>query len=278
MNNGLNYQQWKTQHGQFLETFSQKKVMMFFSGGKDSSVVLHFIEQASREYGFSFETHAGIYPHHVFASADHKRINDYWNDRGVVINWHAVPESDDQLAAALAEGVSPCLICNTVKKKKLMEHFKGLAIDMNSLVIIMSYSLWDLVSATLEHILGACYSVADVSPAIRSKSIEERFLETSQRFYPMLKLSNGFSVFKPLIHFNDQDILRTISQEKIPLFSTDCLYQEYRPKRLFAQHYTRMNLNFDFDRVLDFATRSLQLPVKNFFTQMENDHYLKKMI
>ena len=165
MNNGLNYQQWKNQHGQFLESFSQKKVMMFFSGGKDSSVVLHFIQQASREYGFSFETHAGIYPQHVFASADQNRINDYWNNRGVVINWHAVPESDDQLAAALAEGVSPCLICNTIKKKYLMEHFKGLAIDMNSLVIIMSYSLWDLVSATIEHILGPCYSAADVSPA-----------------------------------------------------------------------------------------------------------------
>ena len=39
-----------------------------------------------------------------------------------------------------------------------MEYFENLAIDMNSLVIIMSYSLWDLVSATIEHILGASYS------------------------------------------------------------------------------------------------------------------------
>ena len=278
MNNGLNYHHWKNQYGQFLETFSQKKVMLFFSGGKDSSVTLHFIQQASREYGFSFETHAGIYPHHVFTSPDRNSIDDYWNTRGVVIHWHAVPESDDQLAAALAEGVSPCLICNTVKKSKLMEYFAGLAIDLNSLVIIMSYSLWDLVSATIEHILGASYSAADTVPAIRSKSIEERFLETSQRFYPMLKLSNGFSVFKPLIHFNDQDILGMISREKIPILSTACRYKEYRPKRLFAQYYTRMNLNFDFDKVLDFAKTSLHLPEKNFFTQMENDRYLKKII
>ena len=117
MNNGLNYHQWKTQYGRFLETFSQKKVMLFFSGGKDSSVALHFIQQASREYGFSFETHAGIYPHHVFTSADRNRIDSYWNARGIVINWHAVSESDDQLAAALAESVSPCLICNTTKKR-----------------------------------------------------------------------------------------------------------------------------------------------------------------
>jgi tRNA(Ile)-lysidine synthase TilS/MesJ len=278
MNNGLNYQQWKNQYGQFLETFSQKKVMMFFSGGKDSSVILGFIQQASREYGFSFETHAGMYPRHVFTLADRKEIDDYWNARGVLINWHVVPESDDQLDAALAEGVSPCLICNTAKKKKLMEYFKEQAIDMNAMVIIMSYSLWDLVSATIEHILGASYAAADASPAIRSKSIEERFLETSQRFYPLLKLNNGFSVFKPLIHFNDQDILEMISREKIPILSTACRFKEYRPKRLFAQYYTRMNLNFDFDKVLDFAKTSLRLPEKNFFTQMENDRYLKKVI
>jgi tRNA(Ile)-lysidine synthase TilS/MesJ len=135
-----------------------------------------------------------------------------------------------------------------------------------------------LVSATIEHILGASYSAADSLPAVRSKSIEERFFETSQRFYPLLKLSNGFSVFKPLIHFNDQDILEIISREKIPILSTACRYQEYRPKRLFAQYYTRMNLNFDFDRVLDFAKTSLNLPEKDFFTQMEKDRYLRKII
>jgi tRNA(Ile)-lysidine synthase TilS/MesJ len=278
MNNGLNYQLWKTQHSPFLETFSQKDVMVFFSGGKDSSVVLDFILQAGREYGFSFETHAGIYPHHVFTSADRNRLDGYWNSRGVVINWHTIPESDEQLAAALAEGVSPCLLCNTAKKRKLMDYFKGMTADMNSLVIVMGYSLWDLVSATLEHILGSSYSVPGTSPAIRSKSIEERFLETSQRFYPMLKLSDGFSVFKPLIHFNDQDILEIISRKKIPIVSTACRYKEYRPKRLFAQYYTRMNLNFDFNRVLEFAKTSLQLPEKNFFTQMEKERYLKTII
>jgi tRNA(Ile)-lysidine synthase TilS/MesJ len=214
----------------------------------------------------------------VFTCEDRNRIDAYWNAQGVVINWHDIPESDDQLASALAEGVSPCLICNTTKKNELMNYFAGLGIDLNSLVIIMSYSLWDLVSATIEHILGASYSAADTSPAFRSKSIDERFLETSQRFYPMLKLSNGFSVFKPLIHFNDQDILGMISREKIPILSTACRYREYRPKRLFAQYYTRMNLNFDFNKVLDFAKTSLHLPEKNFFTQMENDRYLKKMI
>jgi len=252
--------------------------MVFFSGGKDSSVVLYFIQQAGQEYGFSFETHAGIFPQHVFTAADRKNIDQYWNDRGVNINWHPVPESDDQLAAALAEGVSPCLICNTTKKKQLMDYFKGSVIDMESLVIIMSYSLWDLVSATIEHILGASYPAADTTPALRTKSIDERFFETSQRFYPLLKLSDGFSVFKPLIQYNDQDILGIISRERIPIVSTQCRYREYRPKRLFAQYYERMNLYFDFDRVLDFAKTSLHLPEKNFFTQMEKERYLRKLI
>lgn len=279
MSSSLNYQEWKNRHRQILESLSGKKLMMFFSGGKDSSLVLHFIQKAGDEFRFSFETHAGIYPHHVYSSSDRDALDRYWKSRGVEINWHEIQESDDRLASALAEGVSPCLICNTAKKKDLMDYMRKLPIDMNSLVIVMSYSLWDLVSATIEHTLGAVYASADASsPVVRHKSTEERFHETAQRFYPLLKLKDGFSIFKPLIYYNDQEIMRVISDEGIPLLSTKCHYRKYRPKRLFAQYYEQMGLRFDFEKVFRFAQTALHVPDENFFTQMGEDRYLKKLI
>lgn len=278
MDTVLTYQEWKTRHRLILESFPGKTLMMFFSGGKDSSLVLHFIQKAGEEFGFSFQTHAGIYPHHVYSSKDRDTLDRYWKSRGIEINWHEIQESDERLAAALAEGVSPCLICNTAKKKDLMEYMGKLPVDMSSLVIVMSYSLWDLVSATIEHTLGAVYAGAEAASPVRHKSTEERFYETAQRFYPLLKLKDGLSIFKPLIYYNDQDITRLLSEQGIPLLSKTCQYKQYRPKRLFAQYYEQMGLRFDFEKVFRFAQTALHLPEESFFTQMGEDRYLKKLI
>lgn len=278
MDTVLTYEEWKTRHRRILESFPGKTLMMFFSGGKDSSLVLHFIQKAGEEFGFSFNTHAGMYPHHVYSSKDRESLDRYWKSRGVEIHWHEIRESDERLATALAEGVSPCLVCNTAKKKDLLEYMGKLPVNLNSLVLVMSYSLWDLVSATVEHTLGAVYASAESSLSFRHKSTEERFYETAQRFYPLLKLKDGFTIFKPLIFYNDQDIKKVLSEEGIPLLSSTCLYKKYRPKRLFAQYYEQMGLRFDFEKVFRFAQTALHLPEESFFTQMGEDRYLKKLI
>jgi hypothetical protein len=274
----LNYEEWKKLHREVLESFPGKTVMVFFSGGKDSSVALHLIQEAGEEFGFSFEAHAGMYPKHVFTPEDREKIDGFWRARGVTIQWHPIGEADERLAIALAEGVSPCLICNTAKKKDLMGYFRKRELAMDSLVIVMSYSLWDLVSASIEHILGSMYAGADSSPAVRHKPIEERYVETFQRFYPILKMKDGFLVFKPLIRYNDQEILNFISEKKIPILTTRCSYRQYRPKRHFSSYYERMNLRFDFDKILGFAQGALGLPDERFFSEMGEEQYLKQVI
>ncbi len=278
MKKGIDYSEWRENHRPILESFKEKKVMIFFSGGKDSSVALHLLQKAGEESGFTFETHAGIFPRHVFTVSDRDKIDAYWKDRGVEIQWHEVRESDERLATAPSEGTSPCLICNQAKKKELMGYLKGRGIDPQSLVIVMSYSLWDLVSATVEHILGSVYASPDSSPSIRHKTREERYFETFQRFYPLLKLKDGFSIFKPLIRYNDQQILDLLSGEGIPILTTRCSYRQYRPKRHFSMYYERMNLQFDFERLLAFARTALHLPEEGFFARTDEENYLKQMI
>lgn len=278
MSHGVSYQEWKDLHRQILESFRDRKVMMFFSGGKDSSVALHLIHKAGEEFGFAFEVHAGVFPKHVFTNADREKISSFWNGRGINIHWHEVREADEGLGTALSEGTSPCLVCNTAKKKELMGYLKERGLDMKNLVVVMCYSLWDLASATIEHILGALYASDDCSPTVRHKTKEERYHETFQRFYPILRLKDGFSVFKPLIRYNDQQILTLLSSEGIPILSTKCTYRQYRPKRHFAMYYERMNLMFDFEKLLSFARGALHLPDESYFAGIEEDRYLKKVI
>jgi tRNA(Ile)-lysidine synthase TilS/MesJ len=278
MNSRLNYSTWKKDNKSILSSLSDKKVFMTYSGGKDSSVSLHFIQKAVKEFGFDFETHSAVFPHHVFRDIEKKKLDFYWRARGISITWHEVPETDEYLDNALYQGLNPCLICNHTKKKLLINYFKKLTPDLEALVIIMSYSLWDLVSATIEHILSAIYFNTNCSVPVRGKGTEERFIETSQRFYPSLKLKEGLTIFKPLIRYNDQDILKVISDNKIPLLTTSCNYKEYRPKRLFGTYYKKMGLHFEYSKVLEFAKKSLNLPEISYYSNISMEEYLTKII
>ena len=279
MNEGLTYSSWKNDNRRILEALPGKQIIVTYSGGKDSSVVLHYMIQATKEFGFHFETHGAEFPQHVFTGADKHLLDAYWRERGVTIRWHAVSESEEKkLNSAMAEGISPCLFCNQVKKSVLIEYFKRLATDWEPLVFVMSYSLWDLISATVEHILTTRFLHPDHSPSVRFKPTEERFIETSQRFYPMLKLSGGPSIFKPLIWYNDQDILDVVSRHVIPLIQTVCKYKDFRPKRLFAECYHRSALQFDYQKVFEFAKNVLDLPEPSYYENVDRKQYLKKMI
>jgi tRNA(Ile)-lysidine synthase TilS/MesJ len=278
MNEGLTYSSWKIEHRRILEALPGKQIIVTYSGGKDSSVILHYMIQAAKEFDFHFETHGAEYPEHVFTGPDKHLLDGYWGERGVSIMWHAVSESEEKLNSALAEGINPCLVCNRVKKSVLFEYFERSATDWEPLVLVMGYSLWDLISATLEHILTARLSYPDESPSARFKPTEERFIETSQRFYPILKLNGGPSIFKPLIMYNDQDILDVVSRHAIPLTHTICKYKDFRPKRLFAEYYYRSALQFDYQKAFEFAKSVLDLPEPSYYENVDRKQYLKRMI
>jgi tRNA(Ile)-lysidine synthase TilS/MesJ len=136
MKSRLIYSAWKTHNQAILENFSDKKVMISYSGGKDSSVVLYLIQKAAEEFNFNYEAHGVFFPANVYSSGDVKKINSYWHKRNVSIIWHKVPVSDGCLAEALKDGKSPCLTCIQMKKKNSPISIKpdgfGLGFDCNS--------------------------------------------------------------------------------------------------------------------------------------------------
>jgi len=278
MNSRLNYSTWKTNNQAILEDLSDKKVVISYSGGKDSSVVLYLIQKAAEEFDFSYEAHGVFFPTHVYSAGDKIKIDSYWHKRNVNIIWHKVPVPDECLDEALKDGLSPCLTCAQTKKKILISQLNRIVSDWNSIVIIMSYSLWDLVSATLEHISGAIFSDKNYSSSLQGKSSDERFIETAQRFYPLLKLKGGPTIYKPLIKYNDQEIQNFISENKIPLTTASCNFKEFRPKRTFATYYEKTDLFFDYTKVLEFSKKRLNLPDISYYEEIDSSEYMNKII
>jgi tRNA(Ile)-lysidine synthase TilS/MesJ len=148
----------------------------------------------------------------------------------------------------------------------------GSVVDWHSLVIIVGWSLWDLVGYSLEYLFGSVYSKNEA--LFQGKSIDERFFRTSQRFYPMLKMKEGYYLFKPLLRYNDQDIIKVIRNNKIPILTTDCKYKDFRPKRLFAECYIKMDLYFDYDKVMKFAKEALKLQKPSSYTDLHKEEFI----
>lgn len=273
MTSRLEYSLWKKDNQPILKELSHKKALILFSGGKDSSVVLSLMQKAQKEFNFSFETHGVIFPTNVYSDKDIKAINDYWRQRNIRITWHESEVSDDCLAEAVKEGRSPCLACIQMKKKILSSHLREMISDRHS-SIVMSYSLWDLVSAMLEHITKSIFCDKNYVKAVKEKKPEERFIETAQRFYPLLKLKEGPAIYKPLIKINDQDIAQYISENEIPLTTIPCAYKDFRPKRILAAYYGKSDLYFEYDKVFDFSKMAFGLPDKSYYEELDMKKYI----
>jgi tRNA(Ile)-lysidine synthase TilS/MesJ len=271
MSQGITYSQWIEEHRSTLQGFVGKQVLLLFSGGKDSSVCMHLIAKATGEFGFSFEAHAGAYPVHRYADPEKAKLDAFWKKRGVQILWHTIKETD----AELEKASNPCLVCQKARKAMLHTLLSESVEDWESLVVIVSYTLWDIVSYSVERILGHVFSSGDTK-GLDLKD-HHRFTETAQRFYPALKMKEGYMVFRPLLRYNRDDILQALGEENIPFLSTPCRYKEWRPKRVLEKYYKEMGIRFHYDRVLQFAQNALDLPEIALCQGTDKEGYFKKI-
>jgi tRNA(Ile)-lysidine synthase TilS/MesJ len=267
MNSAIDYHQWKEEHKTILETFSDKNVLMLFSGGKDSSLAMDFLLRAKKEFGFDFKAHTAACPVHRYPVKEKERIKSYWDKRGVNIIWHDMIETDEHLENA----PNPCVACQNLRKKLLKSNLTNSIEDWSRLFIIINHSLWDIVSYSLEYILSGLFSNSDHQ--VNSKK-NQRFIQTAQRFYPLLTMKEGYTVFRPLIKYNSNSIEKVITQAGIPTLSIPCKFKEFRPKRILESYYQKMGLRFDYDKVFDFAKRSLGLPDIATYTSIDKEEYL----
>jgi tRNA(Ile)-lysidine synthase TilS/MesJ len=272
MTNKLDYKTFVNDNKELLKEFRDKRVIVSYAGGKDASAILHFLIPAKKDFGFEFETHAIMFPTHVYKTDEVHRLDSYWKARGVRIKWHQISVDESPFETAKQNGSNPCEFCHLVKRKFSLQHLDLIVTDWNSLAIIVGWSLWDIVGYSLEYLFGSVY--ADKEALYQGKSIKERFYRTSQRFYPKLKMKEGYTLYKPLLRYNDQDIIKVIRDNEIPILTTDCKYKDFRPKRLFAECYKKMDLYFNYDKVMQFAQESLILEKPSSYTEIDKEEFI----
>jgi tRNA(Ile)-lysidine synthase TilS/MesJ len=276
MKTTLTYERFVQDNEAYLKAFRDQHVYLAYAGGKDASVIMHFFTRAREEFGFTFETHAGMFPTHVYTKAELQRLDSYWRGRGIEITWHPILQDESAFEIAKQQGTNPCEVCHAAKRKYFLGYLERTVTDWNSVAIILGWSLWDIVSYTLEYQLGSIYSATE--SMYQGKTMQERFLRTAQRFYPILKMKEGYTIYKPLLRYNDQDIRGVISENEIPILTTDCRYKDFRPKRLYAEGYIKMDYHFDYDKVMKFAQEALNLAKPTSYTTLDKKDFITSII
>jgi hypothetical protein len=175
MDSELRFTDWKEEHERILQGLADRHVFLLYSGGKDSSVALDWLVRASTEFGFGFEVHAGAFPVHRYPRSERERLEGYWRRRGVQITWHFMDQAEGDLEGA----ANPCLLCQQVRKAVLKRILEDSVADWERLVLIVCYSLWDIVSYAVEHLLSSVLS--DAAQA-GDQTTTQRFKEVAQRF------------------------------------------------------------------------------------------------
>ena len=265
----MGFDAWLEVHRDTLRSFSGQRVFLLYSGGKDSSLCLYFMSKARKHFGFDLEAHAGAYPLHRYTHPEKERLSDFWRDRGVKITWYDMGVSDDPM-----EGTSqPCLFCQKVRRDMLNKVLGDTVEHWERLVLVVSFTLWDIVSYSLEHVVAGFCINSQEGDQLRQK----RLRETAQRFYPVLKMKEGYTIFRPMLRFNESDIIAGVQHDGIPLLSIPCKYKDFRPKRSLQKYYEQMGLRFDYDEVFKFAKQTMGLGDASAFMGMDKEHYLTKL-
>lgn len=259
------YKSWKNLHEHFLETLSDSEILVLFSGGKDSSAALDLLIQAAAEFGFEPSVHAGAYPVHRYPFEERKRISSYWEKRETQIQWHELAEDD----SAIENTENPCGACQEMRKKMLAQFLEKRGSQWDGLVIVSSYSLWDLVSYSLEQVLGNMLNSGE--------NTGERFKETAQRFFPVLRLKEGYKIFRPLVTINDTDIQNHLDRQRIPVLTAECKFSRLRPKRILEDYYKTAGFQFDYAKLIDFMEKSLNMPSALSYQFIGREEYLGKL-
>jgi tRNA(Ile)-lysidine synthase TilS/MesJ len=268
MNTETTYRGWREENKSILRRFPGKRLFVMYSGGKDSSLCMHLMSRAGDEFGFRFEVHAGACPPHRYTGEEKERLGEYWHNKGVNIVWHDIGVRDEDLIASQ----NPCTSCQKGRKKVLNAILSQSVVEWANLVLIPGFTLWDIVGYCLEHVLANVFS----RPEHREET-ETRFIEIAQRFYPLLKMKEGYTVFRPLLKFNGSEVVEFVRQEGIPILSIPCRFKDHRPKRVLEQYYESMRLRFDYDNVFEFAKTSLALPDMGSYASLDREEYIENI-
>jgi len=261
------FQKWETHNRDYLNACQKKRLIVTFSGGKDSSACLFLLNKAKDRYNYDLEAHLYAYPRHIYREGFKEELLSFWGKYGVKLFYH-LSEEDDLL---LEHQENPCIPCQGIRKKALFRLLPFTEKSISNLVLVSGHSLWDLVGYILEVFIAR--ELADYSHRENSVSAE-RFIEISQRFYPFISMREGYAVFRPMLCLNQKEIEHILEAEALPVLDTPCRYSQFRPKKVLANYFQTFDYQFSHKKIIEFAQKKIGISDISKIKHLSQKEYL----
>ena len=261
------FQKWETHNRDYLNACQKKRLIVTFSGGKDSSACLFLLHKAKDRYNYDLEAHLYAYPRHIYEESFKEDLLSFWGKQGVRLFFHP-SEEDDSL---LEHQENPCIPCRGIRKKALFRLWSSAEKSVSDLVIVTGHSLWDLAGYVLEIFIAR--ELADHSHHENPDSAE-KFIEISQRFYPFIPMREGYTVFRPMLCLNQKEIEHILETEALPAMATPCIYSRFRPKKVLGNYFQTFDCRFSYKKIIEFAQKRIGISDTSKIKYLSQKEYL----
>lgn len=263
------FQKWGTHNRDYLNACQKKRLIVTFSGGKDSSACLFLLNKAKDRYKYDLEAHLYAYPTHIYGEGSKEDLLSFWGKQGVKLLFHPSEEDD----SFLEHQENPCITCQDIRKKALFRLLPFTEKSISNLVIVSGHSLWDLVSYVLEIFITR--ELADYSHHENPDSAE-RFIEISQRFYPFISMREGYAVFRPMLCLNQKEIEHILEAEALLTLNTSCQYSQFRPKKVLENYFQMFDYQFSYKKIIEFAQKKIGISDTSKIKYLSQKEYLSR--
>jgi tRNA(Ile)-lysidine synthase TilS/MesJ len=246
------FQKWETHNRDYLIACKEKRLIVTFSGGKDSSACLFLLHKVKDLYNYDLEAHLYAYPRHIYEESFKEELLSFWGKQGVRLFFHP-SEEDDSL---LEHQENPCVICQNLRKKALLRLWSAKKEEVNNLIIVSGNNLCDLASYLLEISIAT-----EMTDDLYRKDYfwEKRLSEISYRFHPFLSMKEGYAVFRPMLCLNQNEIENIIKSNDILTLSVSCRYSHLRPKKILAKYFKEFDYQFSYKKIIECAQKKIAI-------------------
>ncbi|MFW5715323.1 MAG: ATP-binding protein [bacterium] len=262
-------EKWESLNREYLEQMDGKLLAVTFSAGKDSSAMLELLNAVKKKYNFELLAFTYAFPRHRYTEEFERILKEYWTPKGVDI----IYRSSDVDDSVLDETENPCRPCQNLRKQALPEVFSLVKRPPRDIVLVSGHSLWDLAGYALNRLVGD--SLADSSTHSEVYSAE-RFLEISQRFYIFLSMPEGYSVYRPMLVLNADEIEFICEEKLLPILEVSCRYSLLRPKKVLGGFFEKFGYRFSYRQVFEFARTYLNIADLETIQSITREEYLTK--
>lgn len=206
---------------------------LLFSCGKDCSVLLDLILRYFEENSFNidFSVFSVLYPIHMYYYDDGterkvvNEIREYWLSRGIDIKFVLPDDLDIDSCKS-----SACKQCKKVRKAIIDPYVNS---QVKKTGILTGFSIFDALAYLDMFLLNCGYDISkicDLPDDLKRTSTKMLHKISLREYLPTEKY-----MIRPLLIFNDIEIISYLKEKQIPYNSVECMAYRSKFKRKYAQ-------------------------------------------